>query len=146
MPNEPTRRPPSRRHLLRVGSDSRRVDEAQTRIIEALRSGTLNLVNRYFDEAREIVRIALLHNGLDLYNEGDGRATSRTSRLFLAYLSVLERKYAELALDPRVELSRPPVEVRELHAELVAQGFDVSLAEAVKLCTDAAVPVVTTED
>lgn len=147
MPNDPpARRPPSRRHLLRSGAESRRLDEAQTRIVEALRTGTVNLVNRYFDEASEVVRVALLHNGLELYQEGESRATGRTASLYHAYLAVLSQKYAEMARDPRVDLEQPSVEAREVHAELVASGLEVSLPETVKLCADARVPVVHSED
>jgi len=143
--DRPPKRPSTRR-FIRAGADSKKVDEAQERILEGLRTMILNLVGRAFDEAREIVRGALLHSGLDLYNEGKANGTKETMMLCHAYLAILDRKYAQSVRDPRAEVVRPSVTAQELCDEILLAGQDASLQEVQKKCTEAGIPLAIEEE
>ena len=144
-----TDRPPKRpstKHFIRSGADSKKVDEAQARILDGLRTMIMNLVGRAFDDAREIVRGALLHSGLDLYHEGKAHGSKETAFLYRAYLSILDRKYSTMIRDPRAEVDRPPVTSAELRAELEIVGQSTTLAEIEKKCVEVGLPLSTAED
>lgn len=144
----PTVRPPrpSTRQFAKSGADSRKVDEAQARILEGLRVGVKNLVDRFFDSAKEIVRGAILHAGLDLYNEGVSRGATQAAVVYKAYLTVLDEKYTTLVRDPRAEVVRPLVTLREIRAALLAMGYEAMPAEVLKQCTDVGLPIAPEEE
>ncbi len=106
----------------------------------------LNLVGRAFDESQKIVREALLHSGLDLYNEGKANGTKETMMLCNAYLAILDRKYALMVHDPRVEVVRPSVTAQELCDEILLAGQDASIQEVQKKCTETGVPLAAEEE
>ena len=136
--DRPTVKPPrpSTRQFAKSGADSKKVDEAQDRILEGLRVGVKNLVDRFFDSAKEIVRGAILHAGLDLYQEGIARGATQSAVVYRAYLASLDKKYQSMPRDPRVEITRPSVMLKDLRAEVLAMGIDAMPAELAKQCTD----------
>jgi hypothetical protein len=153
MSDRPTRRPPrpSTRTFMRSGADSRKIEEAQERILDALRDGVKGLVDRYFvdardgvkglvdrffDEAREAVRGALLHAGLELYNEGQARGRAQAAQVFHAIAAVAHRRYAAMVRDPRTEIEPPRPTLAEVHAEMAGGGLELSPAELAKLCAE----------
>ena len=146
--DRPTVKPPrpSTRQFAKSGADSRKVDEAQVRILEGLRAGVKNLVDRFFDSAKEIVRGAILHAGLDLYNEGLSRGATQASLVYKAYLTILDSKYAGMSKDMRVEVVRPPVTLQEMRAALQAMGYEAMPAELQKQCGDVGLVLAAEED
>lgn len=113
----------------------RPIDAAQSRLVDGLQTGVKSLIDRYFAEAREIVRAAILHATHDTYNEATARGQERAAVMFRAYLDVLDIKYADRTgtRDPRAEIERPPVTAEELRLALVAQGAQLRTAEVITL-------------
>lgn len=148
----PTRAPddrplrPSTQTLVKSGADSRKIDEAQKRIIDGLRASLKNLVDRLFDDAGEAVRSALLHFGLDLYHEGLMRGRVQAVRVYQGYLTCLDRGYAEMPRDSRLEVERPGVTLRQLHTELIIRGHDLTPAELVEACRELEVSLAKDKD
>jgi len=127
---------PSVRKLFATAAETAGVADAQSRIIDGLKSGINNLINRFFEDAREIVNIAILHATHDVYNDGTARGHAQAIVVFRAYMHVLDQKYADMVRDPRVEVCRPPVTADELRIAINQTGMSLSLAETEKLAAD----------
>jgi hypothetical protein len=138
-----TLRPPkgSGSHFARSAVDSVKLDEAQTRIIEAFRTGVLGLVNRFFDEAMPVVRKALLHVGVDLYDDGIRTANERSRSLITAYLAALERAMGEMPRDPRIDPVLPDVTSLDVATELARLGVSLQPAEVAVACGRVGLPL-----
>lgn len=136
--DRPTPRPPrpSARRIFAAPSDSPRLKEAQERILNGLESGVLNLVKRFFADAREIVHLALLHALHDTYNEAIARGKRQAVIVYESYVEVLERMYVDLltARDPRVEIERPQVSMADLQGAVAARGVELTGPELASLC------------
>ena len=146
MPDEsqPPRRKSFRR-LFATSPEAARVSDAQNKILDGLFQGITNLLKKYFEEARDVVRIAILHATVDVYNDGISHGRGQASVLFHAYLAVVLRKLIETARDPRVDLELPEVTAEELHAAMATRGAALSVAEvaelAAKLTVTLALPI-----
>lgn len=134
--DRPTQRPPrpSTRRLFASPADSRRLQEAQERILEALRSGVINMVNRFFGDAKEVVHTALLHASHDVYTEGLARGKAQATLVFEAYIEAVHEAYATQQRDPRVEIERPLITLATLHGVVAMRGIDLTAPELAVLC------------
>ncbi len=141
-----TDRPPKRTSTRRFavsGADSKKVDSTQEQVLGGLRDGLMLLVDRFFDDARQVVRSELLKFGLDLYNEGSARGAQQAAVLYRAYVVLLEQKYAAMVRgrDARIEVTRPDVGLTELRNAISATGVDATLAEVEKQCADLSITI-----
>lgn len=138
---------PSQRRLFSSPADSKRLEEEQSRILEAMRSGVKSLIDRYFDDAAHLIRRALLRAVLAEYDEGVTRGRAQAAIVYLAYVGAVRSYLRGLSADPRLELDpewRPTVD--ELQAAVAVQGFSLSLGELSDLCARLQVPLATDRD
>lgn len=166
MADRITRPPPQRpstKRFIKAGADPRKVDEAQDIIQTELKRGVLTLIHgvfdeirvlldeterrvagrveRYFDGSREVIRGSLLRAGLDHYYDGKAHGRTESTRLFHAYQSILDEKYAAQLRDPRVEAVRPEVTLEELRAVISSKGFELSAEELKSAAADLEIPL-----
>lgn len=120
-------------------ADNRRVTDAQNRIIETLRTGLKNMIDRFFDGARDVTRAAILNATLDVYNQGITRGKSHAQLVFNAYVDVLHTKYS--VRDPRVEVDVPLVTVIELREAIAARGAWMTPTECELLAQELRIPL-----
>ena len=134
-------RKPSVRRLFASPADSARVTDAQNRILDGLRSGVVNLINRFFDDAGEVVRASILYATMDLYNEGIARGRAQAIVMYRAYISIVRKKYEDMVRDPRVEMSSPDVSAAELCVAVNAMGVMLTQAETRQMANDLQLPL-----